>query len=136
MKSTSRIAILAVVALILAALILTACGGSGAPTKITVSMDDIKFGESSWEAAAGKQVTADLTNNGKLEHSFVILKKGQDVTGPWQDSNKDKVLFEVKLAAGESKSASFTVPEAGDYIVVCNIPGHVEAGMKGKLTAK
>lgn len=116
--------------------ILTACGASG-PEKISVTTTDFKFEPASWTVSAGKQVELTIKNDGKLEHEWVIIKKGMEVTLPFDDDDEDKVFWEMEAAPGETKTETFTAPgEGGTYTIVCGTPAHLEQGMSGTLTVK
>ncbi len=119
-------------------MLLAACGGGGASggTSIKAVLTDFKFEPADWSVPAGKEVTLDLTNNGSVEHSWALMSK--PISGPsFTDADKANVLFSKSIQAGASEKATFTAPATpGDYQVVCDIPGHFEAGMVGKLTVK
>lgn len=117
------------------AAILAACGGgAGTTTELTVDMTDLMFNPASLEAVAG-QINFNLSNSGAVEHNFLVLKPGATYTTS-ADVKPEDILFEAKLAAGESGQFSVTLAEAGEYPVICTVPGHLEAGMVGKLVVK
>ncbi len=137
MKQFIRPSLVLALVILLAGILLTACGGSSAPTTMSVSMEDIKFTPTEWTVAAGKEITAELANKGQLQHEIVIFKKGEQVTLPFDDDDEPKIYWEAEVDAGQSKTEKFTAPaEPGEYQVVCGIAGHVEAGMIGKLIVK
>lgn len=116
-------------------LLLAACGGG--PEKISVTTTDFKFEPTSWEVSAGKKVELTIINNGTLEHEWVIIKKGMQVTMPFDDDDEEKVFWEMEAQPGETKTETFTAPsEPGTYTIVCGTPGHLEQGMEGTLTVK
>jgi plastocyanin len=118
---------------LVASLALTACGGSGSAgsTSITTTMTDFHFEPTTWTVPAGKEITLKLVNNGSVEHDWVLLQK--PVTPP-AEQNSSNELFSAQANAGETKTVTFTAPSApGEYKVICTIPGHLEAGMSGKL---
>jgi uncharacterized cupredoxin-like copper-binding protein len=120
-------------------LVLTACGGGGGSssggTNISSTMTDFKFDPGTWTVPAGKEVTLKLTNSGSVEHSWVLMSKA--VNGSFTDADKANVLFSKTVPAGQSDTLTFTAPStAGDYQVICDIAGHLEAGMVGKLTVQ
>lgn len=118
------------------AIILAACGGSSGPTaEISADMTDLMFTPANFEVPAGANVTLKLTNSGAVEHNFVILKQGAVYTSG-ADIKPEDIIIDAKLAAGQSGEFTFKIDEAGEYAVVCNIPGHLEAGMVGTLTVK
>ena len=61
-------------------LLLAACGGGGATAEISAEMTDLMFNPTNFEVPAGADVTLKLTNNGAVEHNFIILKQGVTVT--------------------------------------------------------
>lgn len=91
---------------------------SGDGTAITVSAIDINFEPKELSIAADTDVTITLTNNGVLQHDFVI--EGTDYATPL-------------LNGGDSAELVVNLP-AGEYIYFCSVPGHREAGMQGTLT--
>ena len=115
---------------------LTACGGGGGNT-ISVTTTDFKFDPTTWTVPAGQQITLTLTNKGANEHEWVLVKKGMEVTIPFDADDEDKVYWEMEAGPGETKTETFTAPsEAGTYTIVCGIAGHLEQGMTGTLTVK
>jgi len=113
---------------------LVACSGS---STILVTMTDTKFEPLTWNVKAGKEVTITITNNGALDHEWVLIKQGQDVTVPFDADDEDKVFWEIEAGPGEIKTETFTAPsEAGTYKVVCGPPGHIELGMVASLVVK
>jgi len=122
--------------LVIGAMLLAACGPGG-PEKISVTTTDFKFDPTSWTVTAGKQVELTLKNEGVLEHEWVIIKNGMQVTIPFDDDDEEKVYWEIEAAPGETKTETFTAPsEAGTYTVVCGTPAHLEQGMTGTLIVK
>ena len=117
---------------------LAACGGDGDPSdKIAVTMTDFAFDSQTWAVPAGKSITLTLINKGANEHEWVLIKAGTSVTLPFDDDDEDKVYWEVEVAPGETKTATFTAPSApGTYEVVCGLPAHIEGGMEAALIVK
>jgi uncharacterized cupredoxin-like copper-binding protein len=117
-------------------LMLSACGSSG-PEKISVTTTEFMFEPTSWTVSAGKQVELTLKNDGKLDHEWVIIKQGMEVTVPFDADDEDKVFWEMEAGPGETMTETFTAPsEAGTYTIVCGTPAHLEAGMTGTLIVK
>ncbi|GAB4458208.1 MAG: cupredoxin domain-containing protein [Anaerolineales bacterium] len=117
-----------------AALILSACGGGGASTTINVTMTDFHFEPSEFTVPAGQEITLNATNNGAVEHEFVIFKLGTDAGEKFGDEDEENIYWEVEVMPGQSVTTTFTAPsEPGEYFVTCGIEGHLEAGMNGKL---
>jgi uncharacterized cupredoxin-like copper-binding protein len=92
---------------------------SGAVTaQLDVSLIDIKFEPSELTIPANTDVTLVVSNNGVLQHSFVI-------DGAAVDSGL--------LNGGQSVEIKLNLP-AGTYRFYCSVAGHKEAGMVGTLT--
>ena len=108
--------------LVLAALALGACGAGQPAGSIKVTMTEFKFDPSTIDAKAGK-VTLYLVNSGSTAHDLVV-----------KDSSGSVVAKSDLVKAGDS--ATFAVPNlaAGSYTIVCDVPGHTDAGMKGTLS--
>ena len=116
--------------------VLSACAASG-PEKISVTTTEFMFEPTSWTVSAGKQVELTLTNDGTLDHEWVIIKQGMAVTIPFDDDDEEKVFWEMEAGPGETKTETFTAPsEAGTYTIVCGTPAHLEQGMTGTLIVK
>ncbi len=117
--------------------VLVACAAGSAPSKsINVTMTDFAFSPNSFTVPAGEQISLDITNNGAVTHSFIIMKAGHEVQGHFTDADKPNVYWEATaIPAGESVKTSFTAPaQAGAYQILCGVAGHFEAGMVAKLS--
>ena len=128
--------ILAILVL-LGSLFIAACSSGGSSssgsTSIQVTMSEFSYTPNTWTVPAGQKITLTLVNKGTVEHDWVLMK--EPVTPPFSSSNQPNVIFSAKTAAGATNTVSFTAPSAaGEYEVVCDVPGHLEAGMSGKLT--
>lgn len=119
------------------ALLLAGCGGGSEPSKsLKVTMTDFAFSPNAFTVPAGEEISVQVTNNGAVAHSFIVMQSGHTVQGHFTDADKPYVLWEVAtVPPGESVKGSFTAPSApGEYQLLCGIAGHFEAGMVGKLT--
>ncbi len=109
----------------------------GGPEKISVTTTEFMFDPMSWTVPAGEQVELTLKNEGVLDHEWVILKKGMQVTLPFDEDDEEKVYWEMEAGRGETKTDTFTAPaEAGTYTVICGTPAHLEQGMTATLIVK
>ena len=116
-------------------LTLTACGGAGGPsTTINVSFTDFKFIPSEFTVPAGQTITITAANDGAVVHELVIMNLGPIVGDKFGDEDEPNIFWEVEVDPGGSRTETFAAPaEPGEYQLVCGIPGHMEAGMIGKL---
>lgn len=115
-------------------LLLSACGSAN-PTELKVNMNDFSYTPMEMKIPAGKEITLTATNDGKVDHEFVIMRKGTAVTVPFDADDEPNVFWEVEVKPGKTETVKFTAPaDAGEYQVVCGTPAHFEAGMIAKLT--
>jgi uncharacterized cupredoxin-like copper-binding protein len=112
--------------------------GAAPASTIDTALNEWSIKPSSSVAKSGK-VTFNATNDGKLPHEVVVLKTNQ-AAGSLKVSNgrvseKDSVGEVSDVAAGKSKSGTLDL-KPGNYVLVCNLPGHYQAGMYTSLTVK
>ena len=116
-------------------LVLSACGAGGPSTTIKVTMTDFHFEPMDFTIPAGQEITVNATNNGAVEHEFVIFNLGTNAGDKFGDEDEDNIFWEVEVMPGQSTTETFTAPsEPGEYYITCGIEGHLEAGMNAKLT--
>ncbi len=86
-------------------------------SEVSVSMQDFKFVPREIPIAADTDVSIDLSNDGVSIHNFWITEvdQGSEMINP-----------------GASASISVNLP-AGEYRVICTVPGHEELGMVAQL---
>ncbi|MDP2623551.1 MAG: plastocyanin/azurin family copper-binding protein [Actinomycetota bacterium] len=124
-------------ALLVLLLFIGACGDDGSspdgPTEASVALDDFAFAPATITVTAGEQVTINVSNIGGIQHSWVLLQGGAEVTTGSEVTDAITLAGTADLDPGQSETVTFTAPEAGSYQIVCHIPGHIEAGMVGTL---
>ena len=115
-------------------LVLTACGGGGASTNLKLNMTDFMFDPTDLTVPAGQTITMTATNDGAVEHEYVIFKLGTDAGDKFGDEDEDNIYWEVEVQPGDTVTETFVAPsEPGEYYVTCGIEGHLEAGMVASL---
>jgi uncharacterized cupredoxin-like copper-binding protein len=133
-KFVARMIVILAISLVLAAC--SGIGASGPSTTLKVEMAEFMFDPKALSVPAGKEITLELKNSGVIQHDFIILKKGVILPGKF-DSEKQiaDVYFHAALEPGKAGTFKFTAPaEAGEYQVICGIPGHFQSGMTAILT--
>lgn len=117
-------------ALVTALVLLAGCGdddtadqqaaSSGGEGVVTVVAQDVAFGAATYEADAGT-VELEYVNEGVIQHSLLI--EGVDDFRLAVDSRGDTDRGSVEL-------------EPGSYVLICDIPGHEQAGMVADLEVR
>jgi len=128
------------------------------PTVVQIQMGDFYFKPDTVRLKAGQQARIEIVNEGKLEHELMVgreagVKEGKAEPykkdffekvqvshvvekGEWESASGEPA--HVKLEAGGKATLTFTVPadRKGEWEIGCFVPGHFEAGMKGKLVVE
>lgn len=89
---------------------------SGAPT-LVVEAVDFAFELNRVEVATDQEFNLTLVNQGALLHDLTIPDLG----------------IRVVARPGESTTVGVTAQPPGEYLMLCTVPGHAEAGMEGWL---
>ncbi len=110
----------AVVAAVVLGVAAVALAGPAAPRPILIKAREFVFEPKEVTARAG-EVTFDIKNEGSIEHNFVI-----------EDSAHKKVAQIAVIEAGKTEDVKVTL-RVGSYALICNLPGHKDAGMTGTL---
>jgi uncharacterized cupredoxin-like copper-binding protein len=129
----------------IAALAFTGCGGgsgssiaSSSPSgvqKDPVKLDDFNILPSTTSLKSGK-VEFFVKNTGKTRHEFVVIdtsKPAAHLGDGTRVPEKGNVGETGDLKPGQSKTLVLDLRK-GHYAVICNDPGHYEAGMHKDLT--
>ncbi|HEX6987948.1 MAG TPA: cupredoxin domain-containing protein [Bacillota bacterium] len=82
-----------------------------------VRLGDFYFEPAELEVRSGQEVTLRLRNVGSTVHNFRI----------------EEFQVDQDVEAGRDETVTFTPDQAGTFRIICDIPGHVEAGMVGTL---
>ncbi len=109
-------------AAIVAMLIVTGCGGSQSgssqTSEVTLALTEFKFTPDTINTKVGERVKVTLDNTkGTLKHNI----KQADLN------------IDTAVEAGQKATFEFTATKAGTYDFICDVPGHKEAGMVGKI---
>jgi len=86
-------------------------------TDVTVVTSEFKFSPDTITVRAGQRVRVTLDNQGALKHDF---------------RQPDLNLY-AQVDAGKKTVFEFTPTKVGTFDLTCDVPGHKDAGMVGKL---
>ncbi len=126
--------LLILLSLAIVTLIMAGCNSTSTlpATNHSLTLTDYEFTPSTLTVPAGEEITLKLVNESTVNHQWVLMFKPVEL--PFDDDDKDNVLFAAEVESGKSITVTFTAPlAAGEYQFVCTNPGHLEAGMAGKL---
>jgi plastocyanin len=116
--------VIAVIALAAATALLVGCGdtddggGGGGGDGLLVSMVEFGYDPDPIVLPSG-ETKLDVVNDGQVAHDLVIGELGKGT---------------IELAPGERQVLDLSGQPAGTYRVVCDLPGHIEAGMVSEIT--
>ncbi len=120
----------------------SAAGKAGDASKvkrtITVSMDDsMRFTPSQVSVKTGETVRFFIKNSGKIPHEMVIgtmseMKEHAEMMRKMPGMKHAEPNM-ITLNAGQTGGIVWQFDKAGEVDFACLIPGHMEAGMVGKV---
>lgn len=119
-------------------------GNAKAVTRtITVDMNDMmRYTPSALTVTQGETVKFEIRNSGKVMHEFVLGTLA-DLKSHAEAMKKSPIMAHggahmVHVAPGKSGSTVWEFTKAGEFHFGCLFPGHLEAGMVGRInvTAK
>ncbi|MBI5237747.1 MAG: cupredoxin domain-containing protein [Deltaproteobacteria bacterium] len=87
---------------------------------IAVEAAEYRFSPSSFVVKQGEVVRFTVNNAGKLPHEFELEALG----------------VEALIPPGESVDVVVSADKPGRYAIICDLPGHLAAGMRDTLTVK
>ena len=98
--------------------------------------DNMRYTPAAITVRRGETVKFVVKNTGKLPHEFVLgnaqsLKEHAEVMRRYPDMEHDDPNM-VKMAPGGTGNLIWKFTRAGTVEFACLIPGHYEAGMKGR----
>lgn len=122
--------------------LLGGCAGGETAVEESSGSSSVTGEVKEWEVVVDKdsvpagEVTFTITNNGTMEHEFLVVKTdladGEiPVDGDHFSENLDSisVIDEIgEYAAGTTEALTVSL-EPGNYQLLCNIPAHYSAGM-------
>ncbi|MGI8588143.1 MAG: cupredoxin domain-containing protein [Chloroflexia bacterium] len=92
--------------------------------QVTITATEFKLTPGTVTVPQGQAVQFTVTNSGAAEHNFKVEQP---------DRHIEQTLFSTNLKPGETRTASFTFPVAGDWEMYCPVDSHEAMGMKGTI---
>ncbi len=114
---------------------------SEATRTVEVDMgDSMRFKPERIEARRGETIRFVVHNNGQVKHEFVLgtlaeLKKHAALMAKFPQMEHDDPNA-VSVEPGKTAEFAWTFSKAGSFDFACLVPGHFEAGMKGKINVR
>jgi FtsP/CotA-like multicopper oxidase with cupredoxin domain len=90
--------------------------------EISVDIKEFKFTPSEIQIKPGK-VKFEVTNSGSVAHEFLVYESG----------NTSPIVSMKNMVNGETRESNVVELKEGVYEIGCYLPGHFDAGMKGKI---
>jgi uncharacterized cupredoxin-like copper-binding protein len=119
------------------------------PRVVTIIMRDYGFDPTPLYLYPNEHVVLNVVNAGMVEHELVLgdeavqsawatadagaTPPGPFTTAPPASAPANTGGLRVLLVSGESTSVEYTVPEGGELLLICHLPGHQERGMVGQV---
>lgn len=123
----------------------SAAGKPGDPAKVSRTIevkmgDDMRFSPSLVKVKSGETVRFSVRNTGKIPHEMVIgsmaeLKEHAAMMRKMPDMKHVEPNM-VTLGAGQRGDIVWRFDKAGTVDFACLVPGHLEAGMTGKISVQ
>ena len=120
-----------------------AWGVAGDPAKATRTIavdmaDTMRFSPSDIRVKKGESIKFVVTNSGKTLHEMVLgteqaLQKHAELMRKFPGMEHDEPYM-AHVTPGAREEITWTFNRAGTFHYGCLIPGHWEAGMKGRIT--
>ncbi|MBX6342417.1 MAG: cupredoxin domain-containing protein, partial [Thermomicrobiaceae bacterium] len=98
--------------------------GAGAAQSVTLDETEFKITPNTLTATVGEPVTFTVTNSGKLQHNITVELESRGI---------EQTLFDANLQPGETKTATYTFSQAGEWEMYCPVGQHRQAGMTGTI---
>jgi len=122
-----------------------AAGQPGDPAQvsrtITVTMNDtMRFDPAEMKFRKGETVRFVVRNDGKIRHEMVIgsveeLKEHAEMMRKMPDMQHEEPNM-ISLAPGKNGDLIWQFDKDGAFDFACLVPGHLEAGMTGKIDVR
>lgn len=108
---------------------------------VTISMTDaMRFTPDSIQVKRGETLRFVLRNDGRMLHEMVIgtraaLDEHAKLMKKFPDMQHDEAYM-AHVGPGQQGEIVWRFNQAGDFDFACLIPGHYQAGMKGRIVVR
>jgi uncharacterized cupredoxin-like copper-binding protein len=125
---------LVLVGALVAAVVASPIGASESKTTVKIQLKEFKV-LASPASAPHWFVMFEVRNTGKIRHEFVVLKtkvapaKLPVKSGKAVETGRVGKIGALKLKPGAFRMLNLNL-EAGKYVLLCNLPGHYQAGQR------
>lgn len=117
--------------------------GKAAEVSRTIEIDmsdNMRFSPDNIDVQSGETIRFVVTNSGQLVHELVIgdmasLQEHAEMMQQMPDMEHEEPNM-ISLQPSEQGELLWKFTDAGNIDFACLLPGHMEAGMKGKLHVK
>jgi uncharacterized cupredoxin-like copper-binding protein len=112
--------------------------GGGPEPPVKLRMSDYRIRLDRGHAISG-YFRMDLRNTGKVQHELAVIKTARTAKKlPVANGQVVRHGFkaEVPLQPGEHHRIVFGKLRAGHYVLICEIPGHYQKGMRRDFTVR
>lgn len=129
--------------LVVAVLIITACGAQSDSNEVTITLTDFGIESSRDTFEIGVPYQFVVTNEGAVNHEIMIMAPLTEDQMMMDMEAMDEMALamieEDELTPGTTKTLDYTFTDpaaAGELEFVCHVEGHYEAGMRLPITVK
>jgi len=123
----------------------SALGQPGDPAKVDrsieiASSDDMRFSPNEVRVKRGQTIRFRVVNGGQMKHEMVLgtldeLKKHAALMRKFPEMEHDDPNA-VSIEPGQTGELVWRFTKSGDFDFACLVPGHFEAGMRGKIVVR
>jgi uncharacterized cupredoxin-like copper-binding protein len=123
----------------------SALGKPGDPAKVDRSIeiatsDDMRFSPNEVRVKRGQTIRFRVVNGGQMKHEMVLgtldeLQKHAALMRKFPEMEHDDPNA-VSIEPGQDRRTGLALHPAGDFDFACLVPGHFEAGMRGKIVVR
>jgi uncharacterized cupredoxin-like copper-binding protein len=105
---------------------------------VRIELDEMSFTPNELTFEAGKPYKVELVNVGAVKHEFTAESFFASVAWRKAESAESEIkapyFTEIEVFAGQTVELYFVPISTGTFDLVCEIEGHLEAGMHGSVT--